>query len=130
MDHEAIVGGILTLAISWICGALFYGIGWWSDRKKTPMGFWSGMELKAEWVRDIPAYNHECAIMWKVYSIPYFICGILGLLGMFHVYFTVAMVILMVGAIVPGLIFLIRHYKKIELKYISREMLDKVDPFC
>ena len=56
--------------------------------------------------------------------------GILGLLGMFHVYFTVAMVILMVGAIVPGLIFLIRHYKKIELKYISREMLDKVDPFC
>ena len=130
MDREAIVGGILCLAISWACGALFYGLGWWADRKKTPMGFWSSKDLKPEWVRDIPAYNHACAVMWKVYSIPYFVCGIFGLLGMFHDGFTVAMVILMVLAAVPGMIPLIRHYKKIEIKYIYREMLDKVDPFC
>ena len=130
MNNEAIVGAILTMGIGCLCGALFYGIGWWSDRKKAPMGFWSGMELKPEWVRDIPAYNHECAVMWKVYSIPYFISGILGLLGMFHVGFTVAMVVVMVGATLPGLILLICHYKKIEKKYIYREMLDKVDPFC
>ena len=130
MDHEAIVGAVLIMAISWGCGALFYGIGAFGEKSKKPMGFWSGREVKPEWVRDIPGYNHECAVMWKLYSIPYFICGILGLLGMFHVGFTVAMVILMVGATVPGMIPLIRHYRKIEHKYISREMLDKVDPFC
>ena len=130
MDREAIVGAIICLAISWACGAIFYGIGWWADRKKTPMGFWSGMELKAEWVRDIPAYNHENAVMWKVYSIPYFLCGILGLLGIVHEAFTVFVLIVMVLAMVPGLFLLIRHYKKIETKYICREMLDKGDPFC
>ena len=130
MNREAIFGGVLCLVISWSCAVLFYGIGWWAQRKQTPMGFWSGMELKPEWVRDIPAYNRECAVMWKVYSIPYFLCGILGLLGMFHTGFTVAMVVLMVLATVPGLIPLIRHYKKIERKYISREKLDKADPFC
>ena len=94
------------------------------------MGFWSGIEVKSEWVKDVPGYNHECAVMWKLYSVPYFLCGILGFLGMFHTAFTIAMVILMVLASLVGIIPLIRQYKKIERKYIYREMLDKVDPFC
>ena len=39
MNREQIVGGIICLAISWICGTLFYGIGWWADRKKDLHGF-------------------------------------------------------------------------------------------
>ena len=130
MDREVVVSAIITFVICLVCGGMFYGIGCWSDRKRTPMGFWSGREIRPEWVRDIPAYNHACAVMWKVYSVPYFLSGILGLLGMFHDGFTVAMVILMMLTALPGMIPLIRHYKKIERTYISREMLDKVDPFC
>ncbi len=130
MNREQIVGAIISMVISWGSGAVFYGFGLWCERKKTPVGFWSGIAVQAQWVRDIPAYNHENAVMWKVYSIPFFLCGILGLLGMYHSAFTVAMVTCMVLTAFPGIFFLIRCYKKIERKYIYREMLDKVDPFC
>ena len=130
MNGESIVGAIIGLVIYWGCGALFYGIGAFGEKSKKPMGFWSGMELKAEWVKDIPSYNHENAVMWKLYSIPYFLAGILAVLGIWHVGFTFASVAVLMAACLPGLFLLIRHYKKIETKYIIREMLDKVDPFC
>ena len=100
----------------WGSAALFYGIGVWANRRKTPMHFWAGTELDPKTVSDIPAYNHENAVMWKLYSIPYWIAGALSLFQ--AQWCAIAALILMVLACFPGLLILIRHYRRLEAKYI------------
>ena len=118
MDNLA--GFFIMLFVYGSCALLFYGIGAWADRMEKPMGFWSGSTVKAEWVRDIPQYNHENAVMWKIYSIPYFLCCVLNVFGLFYEVFTYISVGLLIAACFPGIFFLVAHYRKIEKKYIVK----------
>lgn len=79
---------------------------------------------------DIQGYNRENARMWKCYSIPYFASAGLALLGCYHEWFIIGAMLVLILAAFPGIILLIRHYRKIEKRYIDSKKLDKIGPFC
>ena len=118
MGGKEIAGIVIMVVSCWGCAALLFGIGVWADHRKAPMNFWAGTEIDPRTVSDIPAYNHENAVMWKVYSIPYWIAGALSL---FQAHWcSIAALIMITLACFPGLLVLIYHYRKIENKYICR----------
>lgn len=61
-----------------LMGILFCGIGAYAWRRKEPMWFWTGTHVRPETVSDIPAYNHANAVMWMVYSLPYWAGALLN----------------------------------------------------
>lgn len=118
MFHELTVGAVIMLVCAWGCGAIFYLIGRHADRSQKPIHFWSGSAIDPCRVSDVSAYNHENALMWKRYSIPYWISGILSCFGAVSKDFVIAATAVLFLACFPGLFFLIRKYRKIEKTYI------------
>ena len=59
--------------------AFFTGIGVYAMRRKKPMWFYSGSEVKPWQIRDIPAYNRANGKMWKQFSVPFWMCGVLAI---------------------------------------------------
>ena len=96
-----------------VCGAatIFTGIGFYAMRRKAPMWFWSGTEVRVEQIADVPAYNRANGHMWLAYSLLYWIAGILG---MFSV--PLSGVILVIASTV-GMAVLVRLYKRIYETY-------------
>ena len=83
------------------------------------MGFWSGTTVDPEKVWDLKGYNHANAVMWKCYSIPYWLAFVLSCLGFLGEIYVMAAAVLLGAACVPGLVFLIWRYRVIEKKYIK-----------
>ena len=105
------IDSIICFIVSFACGALFYGIGDYAKKLKTPMHFWSGSKVQTLEIKDVKNYNKENCIMWKLYSLSYFIAGILGFLNL--IFFAI---ILTLNCTI-GLFLLILSYKKIYKKY-------------
>ena len=113
--------GMIVMAVCCFgCAVLFFGIGVWAEKSKKPVHFWAGSRIDPEKVSDIPGYNHACTVMWKVYSIPYWCCGVLACLGGIDRMFMVASTVLLFLACIPGVILLARQYTRIEKKYIVK----------
>jgi len=55
------------------------GICFW--RWKTPVGFWTGQEVKEDEITDVKAYNKENGIMWLGFSGLFWIAAFAGLFG-------------------------------------------------
>ena len=89
----------------------FTGIGVFAWKRKKPMWFWSGSEVKPWQIRDIPAYNRANGIMWLVFSLGFWAAAVLGLFDV-----PAAGVLVMVTCLlgIPGLII---AYKRIYQKY-------------
>ena len=81
MDGEIIVGAIIMCVVCCGCGALFFGLGVWANRLEKPMHFWSGSSIDPKTVIDIPEYNRKNAVMWKWYSLPYWLAFSVCLAG-------------------------------------------------
>ena len=75
MKGREVMGFAIWMISTWGCAALFLGIGVFAGSREEPMWFWSGSTVPSEKVRDIPEYNKANARMWKIYSVPYWICG-------------------------------------------------------
>ena len=91
--------------------AFFTGIGVYAMRRKKPMWFYSGSEVKPWQIRDIPAYNRANGIRWLVFSLGFWAAAILGLFNV-----PAAGILVMVTCLggIPGLII---AYKRIYDKY-------------
>ncbi len=74
-------GKIIWILCGCGCALLFDGIGIFAMRREKPMWFWSGSEddLKAEQLSDVKAYNRANGIMWIVYSLLFWVAGLLGI---------------------------------------------------
>jgi len=105
---------IVFSVIVWLCGIIFFIIGIFAWKRKTPMHFWSGTEVKESEISDIPAYNRANGIMWTVYSTGYLISGCLALVRE-----TYAGILLLVALCFPGIILLVYTYQKIYRCYAS-----------
>ena len=90
---------------------LFWSIGVYAKKKKTPMAFWSGTEVKKSEIRDVTLYNQESSRMWKLYSLWYWASAVLTVWNVIA-----ALVVMVLGGTV-GTGLLVRNYKKIEEKY-------------
>ena len=105
------IGTIIWFVTMFGCAALFFGIGVYAKRLEKPMWFWSGVEVEAAVISDIPAYNRENSRMWKLYSLWYWAAGLIWIWSE-----GIALTILVLSCTV-GIIFLVRNYRKIEKKY-------------
>ena len=118
MGDESIAGIIIMAVCCFGSALLFFGIGIWAKRSEKPVHFWSGTTIDPKTVRDIPSYNRANALIWKVYSVPYWIAGIFSCLEpMNHVFMILAAVLLGIACI-PGAFFLVFAYRRIEKTYI------------
>ena len=102
---------ILFASICWFCALIFGLIALWAFKRKTPMHFWAGSEVKPEEITYIPAYNRENGKMWLIYTAATVFSGAVSLwsIGIGAVLLTVVCV--------PGIAFLIINYKRIYNKY-------------
>lgn len=130
MSSEQIIGLVISLLCCWGCSVTFLALGLHAEKCEKPVNFWAGAQVDSRYVSDIGAYNHENAVMWKLYAIPFGLAGILLAFDFVSQVFTVIGVVVLFATCFPGLLILIRHYRKIEKKYVDSKMLDKIDPFC
>lgn len=108
------MGLIIMVVCCWGSAGLFCGIGLWAEHCKKPIHFWSGTKIDPETVTDIPAYNHANAVMWELYSIPYWLAGVCSF------YSELCAGILIMLASVPGLAYLFWQYGRIEKEFIKK----------
>ena len=111
MSGEDILALIIMVGCCWLCAAIFCGIALWAAKRKDPMHFYSGTTVDPRTISDIPAYNWEIARLWFVYSVFFWISGIVAF---FHM---MAAVIIMSLACVPGIFLLVLSYQRIHKKY-------------
>ena len=117
MDGERIFGIILMTFVNLLCAGIFYGIGFWAQKRSDPMHFYTGTTVDPKTISDIPAYNRENAKMWKAFSIPFWLCAGCALGSIwFDVLMIVSIVLLALGCTV-GIGWLICKYHKILKKY-------------
>ena len=93
------------------CAALFTGIGIYAMRRKKPMWFYAGTEVKPWQIRDIPAYNRANGIMWIVFSLGFWAAAIVSFWN------ASAGGILTAAACFLGIPILAVAYKRIYKKY-------------
>ena len=72
---------LVFLIIMIPCAAAFTGLGVFAMRRKKPMWFWSGSEVKPYEIRDIPAYNRANGWMWIGYALGFWAAAALSLLN-------------------------------------------------
>ena len=104
---EKLVFFLIVVPVS----AFFTGIGIFAWRRKKPMWFYSGSEVKPWQIRDIPAYNRANGRMWICFSLGFWAAAVLG---MFNV--PAAGILLAVTCLV-GIPLLAFAYQRIYQKY-------------
>ena len=108
---------ILFAGIVWFCSLIFGIVALWAFKRRDPMHFWSGSEIKPEEITDIPAYNRANGFMWTIYTVCMVVTGTISL---FNIWIGVGLV----GIIcVPGSIGLIFAYKQIYNKYKRKNIV-------
>lgn len=112
-------GAILLTVCCLVAGAIFFGIGVYAGRKKGPMNFWAGEQVAPETVTDIPAYNRENALMWKWYSLSYFLTGLCALLSIWSGAWNYVCLGVLVLGCCGGMIAVIFRYRNIRRKYLA-----------
>lgn len=105
------VGNIIMLVCMWFCAGLFLGFGLYALRREEPMWFWSGEKVPKDTVTDIPAYNKAHSRLFLLYSLPWWLGGLLGLAH------PLAAAIVAVLACTAGLAWLIWSHGNIEKRY-------------
>lgn len=113
------VGTIILTAFCFAGGAVFFGIGVYAGRKKGPMNFWAGEQIAPESVTDIPAYNRQNALMWKWYSLSYFLTGLCALLSIWSRGWNYICLGVLVLGCCGGMIAVICRYRNIRRKYLA-----------
>ena len=110
---------IILTAFCFAGGAVFFGIGVYAGRKKGPMNFWAGEQIAPESVTDIPAYNRQNALMWKWYSLSYFLTGLCALLSIWSRGWNYICLGVLVLGCCGGMIAVICRYRNIRRKYLA-----------
>lgn len=113
------IGTIILTAFCFAGGAVFFGIGVYAGRKKDPMNFWAGEQIAPESVTDIPAYNRQNAVMWKWYSLSYFLTGLCALLSIWSRGWNYICLGVLVLGCCGGMIAVICRYRNIRRKYLA-----------
>ncbi len=104
---------IMYLIIAWLGALVFITIGIYAMNRKKPMWLWAGSEIPESKIKDVKAYNRANGKMWCMFSIPFFISGIV------EFYLPIASVVILALACTMGVGLIIWCYHKIEEKYFQ-----------
>ena len=119
MNAGKILGAIVMFFCGFGCGALFFGIGVYASKLKKPMHFYSGTTVDTKTISNVPAYNRANGRMWKQFSVPFWMCGILSIGSLWADWCAVAYTILIFAGSIGGGIWLVLRYNKIRKKYAA-----------
>ena len=119
MNAGKILGAIVMILCVFGCGALFFGIGVWAAKRKDPMHFYSGTTVDPRTISNVPAYNRENGRMWKQFSVPFWMCGVLAIGSLWADWCTLAYTILIFAGSVIGGVWLVARYNRICKKYAA-----------
>lgn len=115
MSFESIVMAI----IGFFLGATLTILGVYALLVKHPVTFLGGKKIDPSKVSDVRKYNLANAKMWLLFSIPFWLAGIVGLFNDYgNVYSYIYLLLLIVGSSF-GLMRVLLTYQKIASKYIS-----------
>ena len=117
MEGSKIFGAIVMFLCGFGCGALFFGMGVYASRLKKPMHFYSGTTVDPKTISNVPAYNRANGRMWKQFSVPFWMCGILSIGSLWADWCAVAYTILIFAGSIGGGIWLALRYNQIRKKY-------------
>ena len=117
MSGADIFGVIIMALCGFGCGALFFGIGVWAGRQKKPMHFWSGSKVDPKTISNVRAYNRANSLMWKQFSISFWMCGVLSIASIWARWCAAAYTILIFAGSIGGGIWLVLRYQQISRKY-------------
>ena len=119
MNAGKILGAIVMILCGFGCGALFFGIGVWATKRKDPMHFYSGTTVDPKTISNVPAYNRENGKMWKQFSVPFWMCGVLAIGSLWADWCAVGYTILIFVGSIAGGVGLVLRYNKIRKKYAA-----------
>ena len=117
MNAGKIFGAIIMALCGFGCGALFFGIGVWATKRKDPMHFYSGTTVDPKTISNVPAYNRANGRMWKQFSVPFWMCGVLAIGSLWADWCAVGYTILIFLGSIAGGVWLVLRYNKIRKKY-------------
>ena len=117
MNAGKILGAIVMALCGFGCGALFFGIGVWATKRKDPMHFYSGSTVDPKTISNVPAYNRANGKMWKQFSVPFWMCGVLAIGSLWADWCAVGYTILIFLGSIAGGVWLVLRYNKIRKKY-------------
>lgn len=120
MNVDTIFGMLITTVCSFLCAAIFYGIGIWAAKRNDPMHFYSGTTLDPNSISDVTAYNLENAKMWKTFSIQFWLSGLCGALSFLDNRLSTVSIALLIAGCSVGIVWLVRKYHRILKKYLIR----------
>ena len=104
-------GKIIMWVVCFGCAILFFGIGIYAQKSKTPMWFWSGCEVKASEITDVEEYNKENGVMWQLYSLWHFAAGLA------EIWHPIAALAFLLSGCSAGIVILVCTYNRIYKKY-------------
>ena len=102
---------LLGVLINWFCGAIMVLVGISCFKRRTPVNFWSGTEVKKEEVTNVKKYNFANGVMWCIYSGFFWIACFAAIFNS-----TVSVVFLILGCTV-GIAGLLIGYGWIKRRY-------------
>ena len=105
------MANLVFLLIMIPLAAFFTGLGVYAMKRKKPMWFWSGSEVKAWQIRDIPAYNRANGWMWILFSLGFWAAALLSLFNVSAAGMLAALTCLV------GIPILVVVYRRIYKKY-------------
>ena len=120
MGNGSVVGAVIMALCCFGCALTFMAIAAWARKSTKPVTFWSGTSVPADKVTDVSAYNHANAVMWSVYSVPFWLAGLVGAFGFLGDVYTMVSTILLSVSCFPGMFLLIWAYRRIEKRYVSQ----------
>ena len=91
--------------------AFLTGLGIWAWRRKQPMWFWAGSEIKPEEITDVRAFNRANGLMWIGYSLFLWLAAFLA----FHSGMAAFWGLL--ASVLPGFPLLLLCWHRIEKRY-------------
>lgn len=106
---------IRYIIIIWGGAALLLAIGIYKSRRKEPVRIWTGIEVEAGNISNVPAYNRAVGRMWILSSVPLWIFGIAEF---WYPVFAIGIAIAFFSLFcIVGIPLLIWYAHKIEEKY-------------
>lgn len=112
-------GAIILTICGFFSGGIFLAIGIRAFLAKKPVNFWAGTKIPPESVPDIPGYNRANGKMWLIFSIPWLLAGVCGLLSDLHSVWLYLCLIFMIIASSVGMYWLLNKYQKIYSEFVS-----------
>lgn len=103
--------GVILCGCSLFCTLLFFFLTFIGEKYGKPICFWGGAKSLEDVVKDIPCYNADMSILYRVWAAAWVITAVISL------FLSDIGLVLVIANISIGVYIVYRFYKRILSKY-------------